>query len=182
VQSAVDLRSDEEVAEDVPRAAPFPVLRAPIVPWEVTGFAREWPSMRVGYLALLDHFRPQFVRAVAAVARAEAPIVIHCQGGRDRTGLVVALVLSLAGVDAETIAADHALSDENWAPFLATWYAEAESEAELERRRRIARPAGRTMAEILGEVDSRYGGPRRYLVDAGASEQDLDSLVLRLRP
>jgi protein-tyrosine phosphatase len=182
VQSAVDLRADEELAEDAPRTAPFPIVRVPIVPWEIAHLAQDWPSMRVGYLALLEHFRQQFVRAITEVATADAPIVIHCQGGRDRTGLVVALVLALAGVDAEAIAADHALSDENWAPYLEDWYAAATTEAERERRRRIARPAGRTMVEVLDEVDSGYGGPRAYLRGAGASEEDLDRLVLRLRP
>jgi protein-tyrosine phosphatase len=138
--------------------------------------------MRVGYLAMLDHFRPQFVRAITAIATAEQPIVIHCQGGRDRTGLVVALVLALAGVDAETIAADHALSDENWAPYLDEWFAEAKSDEERERRRHITRPAGRTMVEVLEEVDARYGGTEAYLRGGGASDQDLDRLVLRLRP
>jgi protein-tyrosine phosphatase len=182
VQSAVDLRADEEVAQDARRAAPIPVVRAPIVPWEIAPLADNWPSMRVGYLALLERFRPQFVRAVAAIATAEEPIVIHCQGGRDRTGLVVALVLALAGVDAETIAADHALSDANWAPFLDAWYAEAETEEERERRRHITRPAGRTMVEILGEVDSRHGGPDAYLREGGVTGEQLDRLVLRLRP
>ena len=181
VQSAIDLRADDEVAEDAPRAAPIPVLRAPILPWEIGDLASDWPSMRVGYLALLEHFRPQFAHAVTAIATADEPIVIHCQGGRDRTGLVVALVLSLARVDAETIAADHALSDENWAPFLEDWFAEAETAEERERRRRVARPAGRTMVEILDEVDARYGGCRAYLSGGGVSKGELDRLVLRLR-
>ena len=181
VQSAVDLRADTEVAEDAPRSAPVPVVRAPIVPWELGDLAQDWPSMHVGYLALLEHFQPAFARALTAVATADAPVVVHCQGGRDRTGLVVALMLALVGVDSETIAADHALSDENWAPFLDDWFAEAESEAERERRRRIARPAGRTMVGILAEVDARYGGPRAYLLQAGVSEGDLDRIVLRLR-
>jgi protein-tyrosine phosphatase len=182
VESAVDLRADEEVAEDSPRTAPIPVVRFPIVPWHIAHLAHDWPSMRVGYLAVLEHFRSQFAQAVGAIATVEAPVVVHCQGGRDRTGLVVALVLALAGVDAETIAADHAASDENWAPLLDRWFAEAESEQELERRHQIARPAGRTMVEVLAEVDGRYGGPAAYLLGAGASEDDLDKLVLRLRP
>jgi protein-tyrosine phosphatase len=180
VRSAVDLRADDEVAEDPAGDAPIPVRRIPITPWELAELTHDWPSMRVGYLALLDHFRTQFADAVSALATADGPVVVHCQGGRDRTGLVVALTLHLVGVDAETIALDHAKSDENWGPFLEAWFAEASSEAELERRRRIARPAGRTMVDILAEVDSRYGGPRRYLLDSGAFPGDLDRLVLRL--
>jgi hypothetical protein len=36
------------------------------------------------------------------------------------------------------------------------------------------------MAEILEEVDGRYGGARWYLTEGGAPEEDLDRLVLRL--
>ena len=98
--------------------------------------------MRAGYLDLLDQFRPQFAHAIGEVAAAEEPSVVHCQGGRDRTGLLVALLLDLAGVDRETIAADHARSDESWAPYLDDFYAAAETEQERERRRRITAPAG----------------------------------------
>src|SRR5439155_19953 len=83
------------------------------------------PSMREGYLALLEHFQTRFAAVISEVARADHPIVIHCQGGRDRTGLAVALILQLAGVDPEAIAADHARSDESWAPTIEEWFAEA---------------------------------------------------------
>jgi hypothetical protein len=68
----------------------------------------------------------------------------------------------------------------SWAPFVDTWLAEAPSEAERERRRRVTEPAGRTMVEVLAELERLYGGPRSYLVDAGASSEDLDMLVVRL--
>ena len=116
---------------------------------------------------------------VGAIADMTAPVVIHCHGGRDRTGLTAALLLRLAGVDAETIAADHALSDESWAPYNVRWFEEAPDGAERARRQRIAAPAGRTMAEVLAEVDLRYGGVRAYLRDA--SPQNIDRIVVRLR-
>jgi len=92
----------------------------------------------------------------------------------------VALILQLAGVDPEAIAADHARSDESWAPTIEEWFAEAPTDAERERRRRIAAPAGRTMVEVLEEVGPRFGGPRRYLLAGGLSGKDIDKLVLRL--
>jgi protein-tyrosine phosphatase len=173
VRSAIDLRAPDELAADPPVDAPIPVVRVPLALSNL-----DWPSMRAGYLGLLESRRPRFAEVMALLSRVEKPVVVHCQGGRDRTGLVVALLLALAGVDYETIAADHALSDESWAPYLDAFYAEADSEQERERRRRITAPAGRTMAEILQEVDRLYGGVAHYLE---VEDDYLDSIVLRLR-
>jgi protein-tyrosine phosphatase len=178
VALAVDLRGEHERAElDRRREPPIPVLRIPISP--STGPAVLWPSMLEAYLGILEDFRPQFAEVVDAIADMTAPVVIHCHGGRDRTGLTAALLLRLAGVDAETIAADHALSDESWAPYNVRWFEEAPDGAERARRQRIAAPAGRTMAEVLAEVDLRYGGVRAYLRDA--LPQNIDRIVVRLR-
>jgi hypothetical protein len=86
----------------------------------------------------------------------------------------------LAGVEPDAIAADHALSDENWAPFNAEWLALAPDETERERRRRVSRPAGRTLVEVLEEIEEREG-IRKLLLGAGADEAALDRLVTRLR-
>jgi protein-tyrosine phosphatase len=178
VALAVDLRGEHERAElDRRREPPIPVLRIPISP--NTGSALLWPSMLEAYLGILEDFRPQFAEVVDAIADMAAPVVIHCHGGRDRTGLTAALLLRLAGVDAETIAADHALSDESWAPYNVRWFEEAPDGAERARRQRVAAPAGRTMAEVLAEVDLRYGGVRAYLRDA--LPQNIDRIVVRLR-
>ena len=177
IGSAIDLRAANELAADPQVDAPIPVAHVPLAPSNL-----DWSSVRAGYLGLLERFRPRFARAVALLSRAEKPVVVHCQGGRDRTGLVVALTLDLAGVHREAILADHVRSEESWAPFLEEWYAEADTQEELARRRRVTAPAGRTMVAVLEEVDARYGGARAFLVGAGVSEDDLDRLVLRLRP
>jgi hypothetical protein len=90
------------------------------------------------------------------------------------------MALWLAGVEPDAIAADHALSDESWAPHNAGWLAEAPDEEERERRRRIVQPAGRTLAEVLEEIERREG-IRSLLIGAGADEAALDRLVARLR-
>jgi len=175
VRLAVDLRGDDELADDPPRDAPIEVVRYP-VDGTTHPVVLEWPSMREAYLALLEGFPRAFAATVSAVARADSPVVVHCQGGRDRTGLASALMLRLAGVPLDVIAADHALSDENWAPQNEAWLAEAADEWERERRRRVIRPAGETMAQVLGGLDVR-----EYLLAGGASDDDLNTLVVRLR-
>jgi hypothetical protein len=86
----------------------------------------------------------------------------------------------LAGVEPEAIAADHALSDESWAPYNQEWLAQAPDDAERDRRRRISEPAGRTLVDVLEEIE-RSEGIRNLLVDAGADQAALDRLVTRLR-
>src|SRR5438034_394341 len=44
---------------------------------------------------------------------ADAPVVVHCTAGKDRTGIVVALALLAVGVDRETVVSDYALTEAN---------------------------------------------------------------------
>jgi protein-tyrosine phosphatase len=187
VRLAIDLRGDDELADDPPArkgqpgrpgmslSVPIEVQREP-VPGATVPIIWEWPSMLVAYRGLLEHFAPRFAATVTAVARSETPVVVHCQGGRDRTGLAAALMLRLAGVPLDVIAADHAISDVNWAPQNEQWLADAADDWERERRRRIIQPAGETMAEVLEDLPVR-----EYLLEGGASTDDLDTLVVRLR-
>jgi protein tyrosine/serine phosphatase len=171
VRSAIDLRGDHELQLTTRRT--IPVTRIPITPLAGPGW--DWPSMLEAYLAVLEEFRPQFGQVVDALAAADPPALVHCHGGRDRTGLAVALILDAAGVERDAIAADHALSDESWAPYNPAWIAEAADPADAAKRRRITAPARQTMVAVLEEVDRRYGGAAEYV---GTSS--LDTIVLRL--
>ena len=70
------------------------------------------------YLEHLDAYGERVAVAVAAVASApeDGCVLVHCAGGVDRTGLVAALLLRLAQVSIDDVAADFALSRANWAP------------------------------------------------------------------
>jgi protein-tyrosine phosphatase len=177
----IDLRSQRERDEDALREAPAPVMHIPITPDDVPA-SWNWPSMRAAYLALLEAYRREYAAVADAVAATDGPVVIHCAGGRDRTGLAVALMLRLVPVASEAIALDHALSDESFAPYQEGWFARATDDAERDRRRRIAMPAGRTMVGIIREVDRRYGGSEAYLREGGAAAWSLGAIRGRLRP
>jgi hypothetical protein len=180
VSLVVNLRPVREADDDEGvEPLPVPVVRAPMDPRPVA-VAWEWPSMHEAYLALADHYRGTFAQALTALGSAEPPGAIHCAGGRDRTGIACGMALWLAGVEPDVIAADHALSDDSWAPYNDEWLAEAPDEQERERRRRILQPAGRTLAEVLEEIERREG-IRQLLLGAGADEAALDRLVARLR-
>ena len=115
VRTVVDLRWHSELEADPPRELPVDVVHIPLLGERhdapETAFLRAARSQHEAYLGMLERFGSNFVRAVAAVAHArEGGVLVHCQAGKDRTGLVVALLLRLAGVDREAVAADYAVS------------------------------------------------------------------------
>ena len=179
VSLVVDLRPDREHEEDGINPLPVPVVRRGMDPRPVPA-AWDWPSMREAYLALADHYRAELAGALTLLGQAEPPAAIHCAGGRDRTGIACGMALWLAGVEPDAIAVDHALSDEHWAPYNDEFLDRAEDDAERERRLRIIQPPGRTLVEVLEEID-RSDGVRNRLLSAGADEAALEKLVARLR-
>jgi protein tyrosine/serine phosphatase len=134
------------------------------------------------YLIFLERFRANVAAAVRAVANApEGGVVIHCVGGKDRTGLLSAFLLHLAGVADEVVAADYALSEERLRPRHEAWFEAAETEQELERLQRIAQTPAAAMIGVFEELERRYGGVDAYLRDAGVTDDELELLRARLR-
>jgi hypothetical protein len=179
VSLIVDLRPEREDASDDFEPLPVPVWRQ-VMDLRPVPAAWDWPSMREAYVAVADEYRGSLAGALTALGNADPPAAIHCAGGRDRTGIACGMALWLAGVEPDVIAADHAMSDESWGPHNDEWLAKAPDEQERERRRRILQPAGRTLAEVLEEIEER-DGIRNRLVAAGADEPALDRLVARLQ-
>ena len=189
----VDLRWAEELAEDPPRDVGVDVVHVPLFGPVRTGpFEAEFDARldatedpveyyRWSYLRFLEEFAPNFATAVAALADGDGPAVVHCAGGKDRTGLVCALALLLAGVPVDAVADDWALSDASWKPYNAEWIASAPNEIER-RRRRIWGVAPRAaMVDVLAGVERRHGGARAYLEGAGIRAPALERLRDRLR-
>jgi protein-tyrosine phosphatase len=128
VRTVVDLRNDDERSA-VATPLGMAVVHVPLdgvdedpAFWEVWGTGPQFGTP-LYYRPHLDRFPERSVRAVAAVA--DAPpggVLVHCVGGRDRTGQIAMLLLALVGVAPEAIAADYELSgppDDDVRAFLA---------------------------------------------------------------
>lgn len=192
IGTIVDLRFHDELAADPPFEVPVDVVNVPVLPdpasshWDeiqaISEAALDGAAATTAvYLEFLERFSEGFALAVSSVAGAgEGGVVVHCMAGKDRTGLVSALLLRLARVPAADVAADYALSERNLATFSEPWIAEAADERERERRRRIAATPATAMAAVLAELD-RNGGAAGYLREAGVPERDLELVRARLR-
>jgi protein-tyrosine phosphatase len=119
VRTVIDLRNDDERADErAPRPAGLTTRELPLDGIEDTEFWDRWEhgpefGTPLYYAAHLDRFPERSARVIAAVAAAPpGGVLFHCVGGRDRTGQIAMLLLALAGVNGEQIAADYALSSE----------------------------------------------------------------------
>jgi protein-tyrosine phosphatase len=197
IRTVVDLRGDEELEADPPAELPVEVLHVPFMEENEAAFAEVEAVARAAgeaagddvagrtrdvYLVFLEHFKRNVASALRAVARApEGGVVVHCVGGKDRTGLLTAFLLHLAGVDTEQIGADYALSEERLRSRDEVWIAEAETDAERERLRRVLQSPAASMVGVLEELEQRYGSLEGYLRSAGVADDDLERAHVRLR-
>ena len=193
IRRILDLRLESELDEDPPGDLPVEVVHVSFledVPVErqIEIFQRwidapdDVTATRDGYLEMLETYRGNVAAAISAVAGAPAGgVLVHCMGGKDRTGLVAALLLRLAGVSVADIAADYGLSAENIKPLWQVWVEGAGDENERELRRRLSASPAEAMAQVLETLERERGSVRQYLLDAGASEQELDDVIARLR-
>ena len=138
-------------------------------------------STALVYRDLLAVNGPEMAKAIEAVAGARpGAVLVHCVGGKDRTALVTALLLRLAGVPTTVIAEDYALSEVYLAPRQAEWIASARNDDERRRFERIsATPAG-AMQTVLDEVDDEHGGADAYLHAHGLGEDVVAQARARL--
>jgi protein-tyrosine phosphatase len=141
----------------------------------------EWLTLADIYIAMLD-LRPKlFTSAVAAIADApEGGVVVHCAGGKDRTGLIIGMALAVAGVDLDTIAADYALTEERLAEESAAYLERLSDPKIREIARRLQPTPAANMVQVFEHITGKYGGVEGYLTAGGMTAAQRDALRERL--
>lgn len=186
IRAIVDLRRPEEVEEHPnpfadpgthgiaytnislidPAAAPSP----------------EFTTLANDYKGLLDRFQYEVAAIMTAIAEApDGGVLVHCMAGKDRTGIVSALLLDLVGVPRQIVGEDYALTAECFREHDLEWLENGPGErAWRERELARFRPRPEVMIEVLEHLDARYGGVEAYLLSAGVAPRSVERLRRRL--
>lgn len=174
VRSAAECEHDPSPFTGEPLHCNRPVGR-PGDPWD--------PALSLGqnYVVSLDLNPDLFAAAVEAIATAPAGgVVVHCHSGKDRSGTIVALALSLAGVPAEAVAADYAAVSDRTRAHFAELLTAVENPTEREHLAEEFSSRPETMIATLDHLEARYGGVEAYLRRGGLGSDAVDSLRDRL--
>lgn len=115
---------------------------------------------------------------------AEAPaggVLFHCFAGRDRTGVVAALLLRLAGVGIDTIVEDYEVTDTRLRARYDQWLTGLEGTSR-ERFLSSLKARGHPIRRVVEHVEEGHGSVSRYLETHGVGRSDLDRVRSRIRP
>jgi hypothetical protein len=172
IRTVIDLRSEHEIGPDV---APRPEsIETVNIPLDVTEDREFWDVWENGpqfatplyYRPHLERFPERSAEVVRAIAMAgPGGVAFHCQGGRDRAGQISLLVLALAGVEPEAIAADYALSDERLRPL----YLSRGDEDEAPKIAAFLRDQGTTATGLIVQLLAEFD-VEATLLDAGLTD------------
>jgi protein tyrosine/serine phosphatase len=134
------------------------------------------------YRILLDDSSQELVavlRHIKASVASERPVLFFCKAGKDRTGLVAALLLSILGASEEDILQDYVISDRYHMVALAGL--EENPKVTGLDRAKFERAPREAMHHALQYIKEQYGGAQQYLVKAGfspAEQEELQQLLL----
>jgi protein-tyrosine phosphatase len=185
VRTVIDLRHRDEVdaAPNVLATHPqvcyynIPVFRSGPA---VTGEAI--PDLPAVYRFMVDHCQVGFGEALVAIAAAEeGAVLFHCTAGKDRTGILTALLLGLAEVAPKDIAGDYALTTEAMARLRPAILEQVRQRGgDVEATERLLSSDAADMLTLLDYINTQYGSIAQYVQTLGLSDGQINSLRSRL--
>ncbi|MPZ27270.1 MAG: protein-tyrosine-phosphatase [Micromonosporaceae bacterium] len=185
VRTVVDLRRSSEVEQQGRVPQWDGLVHRGIAPEHREWFHTPYRDGADPIRYLADRYRDMAEEGAAGLATAvgviadeqAAPVVVHCVAGKDRTGVICALTLSLLGVADADIDADYARSTAGNQRYVA--WARANGQPDLEMLPWFRSPAG-TIQLFLAELRQRHGSVERYLTGAGLDPEQITTLRAHL--
>lgn len=180
--TVIDLRDGAEAREEPATwlaDSGVDVVHMPLVDVLVaadTAHSGEMPSenpLVPRYLTFLESGAANLVAVLNVIgAPARQPVLFHCTAGKDRTGVVAAILLDMLGADRTEIGreyANHGRSGAWLRPFLERRPIQGPRVAHMDPT--LLEAAPETIIRVLEIISDRYGGSREFLLRHGANEQ-----------
>ncbi len=134
------------------------------------------------YISALDT-RGEAVRAILARIASvdDGAVLFNCTAGKDRTGIIAALLLGLAGVSDEDIIQDYVLTEQMIPDLVAEFLSiSRDNGGDVESYATLLESPADTMVKMLSHIRTQYGGVKEYVMHIGLEKGDLSLLLKQL--
>ncbi|GAA6176598.1 tyrosine-protein phosphatase [Sulfitobacter pacificus] len=134
------------------------------------------------YIRALDTRSDALRDIVTRIAQvSDGAVLFNCTAGKDRTGIVAALLLGLAGVSEAEIIEDYVLTEQMIPDLVAEFLSISRANGgDVARYATLLESPADTMAKMLSHLSEQYGGVEDYLLHSGVIRSDLLRLQERL--
>jgi protein-tyrosine phosphatase len=132
------------------------------------------------YLTYLDRRPDSVVAALRAIAEPGGATLVHCAAGKDRTGVVIAIALTLVGAEPAAVAADYAATEHQIAAIMSLLGRTPTYQREVADPASVPPPTAAVMTAVIDALSSRPGGIEGWLGAHGWTSADTDQLRAKL--
>jgi len=176
--TVVDLRDPDEPSQAHPLASVATVVTAPILDPDSRGTVDAETTLADLYRSWLSGASARnLAAAVTTVATAlsegNSPVLVHCTAGKDRTGVTIAVVLSLVGLEPAAILDDYVRTGPAvpgiWARTAATLPATSTLPVATAVQHALAGVDRQAVAGVLEHLNAHPGGVQKWLTDHGGA-------------
>lgn len=184
VRTILDLRSNREIMVAGPGLIHAePDIRVVHIPFGRIGEEADptWQTLTLSqlYHGIVSEAREALATVMETLATTDDPAVVHCAAGKDRTGVSIALLLRLLGVDDATIVEDYLLTESNFILFRDQLPPDVLQHLGNIPDELIRVDAG-VLIETLALIDAVHGSTEAYLLGGGVSRGSIEHLRQRL--
>jgi len=138
-------------------------------------------DMAQRYRQAIDSCGPRLAETLRTIIASRPGLVLfHCTAGKDRTGIIAALLLLVAGVAHADIAADYALTAKADGLIGKLRDRAMSTGADPEHVERVLASDEATILALLDHIDTNHGGIDRYLIGLGLTRAEIALLADRL--
>lgn len=172
IETVIDLRSEEEVKKKESNFEGNECFK--LLHYKVNGDGKipdTCQDVPISYMKMLEG-NDTIYKIFKLLANEENGVLYFCNAGKDRTGVVSALILMTLGADKKDIIADYTLSNIYMRDILKKF----EENSEDKKIKDIITPKMEYMEQFLDYFNEKYGAVDNYLNDIGITEEDVNKI------
>lgn len=173
INQNIDLRSREEIEKWGDRLAEEAMVATHFIPLlhklEINYIPHSLGEL---YLFMLEESQEEFKEIFRLILNNKKGVTLfHCSAGKDRTGLVAAFLLLLAGVSREDVVKDYCESEENLRPMMTKFVEENDPSLAV-----FATSRPQDIGPLLDRLTTSYGDIENYLAHIGMTQVEIEEL------